>query len=94
MKEGDSFIFFNFRPDRAREMTRALCQPNFDHFPVVKSPLGLTYVGMAEYSADFEVFNDYTTAYPPEKLTGIFGEVIQDAGMTQLRIAETENTRM
>ncbi len=90
VKEGDSFIFFNFRPDRAREMTRALCQPDFNHFPVVKSPLGLTYVGMAEYSADFEAYNDYSTAYPPEKLTGIFGEVIQNAGMTQLRIAETE----
>ena len=90
VREGDSFIFFNFRPDRARELTRAFCQPGFDRFPVVKSPLGLTYVGMAEYSADFASFPDYRTAYPPQALTGIFGEIIAQAGLTQLRIAETE----
>ncbi|HZK29386.1 MAG TPA: 2,3-bisphosphoglycerate-independent phosphoglycerate mutase, partial [Clostridia bacterium] len=90
VKEGDSFIFFNFRPDRARELTQALCAPNFDKFSVVKSPLGLSYVGMAEYSAAFEAFQDYRTAFPPQALTGIFGDIIADAGLTQLRIAETE----
>ena len=90
VKAGDSFIFFNFRPDRARELTRAFCQPGFDHFPVLKSPLGLTYVGMAEYSADFEGFSDYRTAFPPQALEGIFGDIIARAGLTQLRIAETE----
>lgn len=90
IREGDSFVFFNFRPDRARELTRAFCQPDFDKFPVVKSPLGLQYVGMAEYSADFSAFPDYATAFPPEDLTGTFGEVVADAGLRQLRIAETE----
>lgn len=90
VKEGDSFIFYNFRPDRARELTRAFCQPGFDAFPVVRSPLGLTYVGMTEYSADFASFPDYRTAYPPQDLTGIFGEAVSEAGLTQLRIAETE----
>ncbi len=90
VKAGDSFIFFNFRPDRARELTRAFCEPGFDRFPVAKSPLGLSYVGMAEYSADFDSFDDYRTAYPPERLTGILGEVVSEAGLTQLRIAETE----
>lgn len=90
IQEGDSFIFFNFRPDRARELTRVFCQPGFDKFPVIKSPLGLHYVGMAEYSADFSTFPDYETAYPPEELTGTFGEVVSNAGLRQLRIAETE----
>lgn len=90
VKPGDSFIFFNFRPDRARELTRAFCEPAFDKFPVAQSPLGLAYVGMAEYSADFESFDDYRTAYPPERLTGVLGEVVSEAGLTQLRIAETE----
>ena len=90
VKSGDSFIFFNFRPDRARELTRAFCQPGFKEFPVTASPLGLAYVGMAEYSADFETFKDFRTAFPPQSLTGIFGQVIADAGLTQLRIAETE----
>ena len=89
IQEGDSFIFFNFRPDRARELTRVFCQPGFDKFPVIKSPLGLHYVGMAEYSADFSTFPDYETAYPPEELTGTFGEVVSNAGLRQLRIAET-----
>ena len=87
---GDSLIFFNFRPDRAREITRAFCEAHFDKFPVLRSPLGLSYVGMAEYSADFDAYEDYHTAFPPTHLTGIFGEVIQNANMTQLRIAETE----
>ncbi|HHW93305.1 MAG TPA: 2,3-bisphosphoglycerate-independent phosphoglycerate mutase [Clostridiaceae bacterium] len=87
---GDSFIFINFRPDRARELTRAFCQPGFDKFPVVKSPLGLHYVGMTEYSADFITFPDFAIAFPPEDLTGTFGEVVADAGLRQLRIAETE----
>jgi|LSQX01.1.fsa_nt_gb 2,3-bisphosphoglycerate-independent phosphoglycerate mutase len=90
IKKGDSFIFFNFRPDRARELTRAFCDPDFDKFPVAHSPLGLTYVGMAEYSAEFAAYKDYRTAYLPQNLTGIFGEIIADAGLTQLRIAETE----
>lgn len=90
VKEGDSLIFFNFRPDRARELTRAFCQPGFDHFPAVKSPLGLHYVCMTEYSAEFEAFSTLRTAFPPQALSGIFGEVISLAGLTQLRIAETE----
>ncbi len=90
VREGDSFIFINFRPDRARELTRAFCQPEFDKFPVVATPLGLHYVGMAEYSADFNAFPNFATAYPPEDLAGTFGEVVSEAGLRQLRIAETE----
>ncbi len=90
VRAGDSFIFFNFRPDRAREMTRALCEPGFDKFPVVDSPLGLHYVGMTEYSAGFDAFPQYTTAFPPVELTGTFGEIVSEAGLRQLRIAETE----
>ncbi|MGI6157307.1 MAG: 2,3-bisphosphoglycerate-independent phosphoglycerate mutase [Saccharofermentanales bacterium] len=87
---GDSFIFFNFRPDRAREMTRALCEPGFDRFPVKHTPFGLTYVCMTEYMADFNAFPNLAVAYPPEDITGTIGEILADAGVTQLRIAETE----
>ncbi len=90
IREGDSFIFFNFRPDRARELTRAFCQPGFDKFRVAHTPMGLHYVGMTEYSADFSSFPNFMTAYPPEELTGTFGEIVSDAGLRQLRIAETE----
>lgn len=90
VKPGDAFIFFNFRPDRARELTRAFCEPSFDKFPTEYVPMGLHYVTFTEYSADFDHFPDLFVAWPPLELTGTFGEVISKAGLRQLRIAETE----
>ncbi|MCX6639865.1 MAG: 2,3-bisphosphoglycerate-independent phosphoglycerate mutase [bacterium] len=84
IKSGDAVIFFNFRADRAREITRALTQPNFSSFAV--EPLNLHYVTMTQYHQDFS----FPILFPPRKLTQILGEVISEAGMTQLRIAETE----
>ena len=90
VKPGDAFIFFNFRPDRARELTRAFCDPSFDKFPAEHVPMGLHYVTFTEYSADFDHFPDLFVAWLPLNLSGTFGEVISKAGLKQLRIAETE----
>ena len=83
--EGDSVICFNFRPDRAREITRALTQPNFTGFPA--EPLNLRYVCMTQYDA---TFTGVSIAFAPESLKNTLGEVLAKQGLKQLRIAETE----
>ena len=85
MKTEDGVIFFNFRPDRARELTHAFTDETFDSFKRDES-LRPDYVTMTQYEAGLNV----KIAYPPEALTKTLGEVIEAAGMTQLRIAETE----
>ncbi len=85
--EDDSVIFFNFRPDRAREITRSLIDPNFEGFERSKGYFPLTYVSMTQYD---ETFNNIGVAFGPEELTSTFGEYLGDRGKTQLRIAETE----
>lgn len=84
--EGDAVIFANFRQDRAIQISLALT--NWDKTKVVnpKHFQNLTYTCMAMYSADVQGL----VAFPPEDLKNIYGEVISNAGMTQLRIAETE----
>ena len=84
--EGDSVIFFNFRADRAREITRALAQPDFDGFTRARCPALSSFVCLAEYDATF----DLPIAYPSETYPNILGEVVARAGLRQLRIAETE----
>ena len=84
--DGDGFIFFNFRSDRAREITRALALDDFDGFQRGIRPRLAEYVCMTEYDATFGL----PIAFAPEELTNIFGEIISKAGLTQLRIAETE----
>ncbi len=83
--DGDSVIFFNFRPDRAREITRAFVDPDFDHFEREKLA-NLYFACMTEYDATI----DAEVAYVPEEITNTLGEVISKHGMRQLRIAETE----
>lgn len=83
--EKDSVIFFNFRPDRAREITRALVDPEFDGFET--KPLNLYYVCFTEYDKTIPNVN---IAFKPTALTNTFGEYISKKGYTQLRIAETE----
>lgn len=90
VRPGDSFIFFNFRPDRARELTRAFMQPDFSGFDVPRSPYGLHYVTMTEYDAAFASFDNLHVAYPPIDLRDTLGEIVSKAGLKQLRIAETE----
>jgi len=81
----DAVIFFNFRPDRARELTRALCDPAFGGF--ARDPILPYFVCMTQYDA---AMPNVRVAFAPEKLTHIFGEVVSARGLTQLRIAETE----
>lgn len=85
MKPEDGVIFFNFRPDRARELTHAFTDETFDSFKRDEA-LRPAYVTMTQYEAGLNV----QIAYPPEALTKTLGEVIEKSGLTQLRIAETE----
>lgn len=87
IKGGDSVIFYNFRPDRAREITRAFVDPDFKGFERKKGFFPLTYVCMTEYDATMP---NVLVAFRPEDLKNTFGEYIGDSGLTQLRIAETE----
>ncbi len=83
--DGDSIIFFNFRPDRAREITRCFIEPDFAEFE--KAPINVTYVCLTQYKADFE---NVLVAYKPQSLDNTLGEYVAKLGKTQLRIAETE----
>ncbi|OAG28701.1 2,3-bisphosphoglycerate-independent phosphoglycerate mutase [Thermodesulfatator autotrophicus] len=84
--DGDVVIFFNFRADRARELTRALTDPKFNEFDRQKWPKLAYYVCMTLYDETF----DLPVAFPPEHLVNIWGEVISKAGLYQFRTAETE----
>ncbi len=83
---GDGIIFFNFRPDRARQITRALNDAEFPHFERPASALPVNFVCMTQYDATI----DAPVAYPPEEYTETLGEVLAKEGKRQLRIAETE----
>ena len=85
INNNDSVIFFNFRPDRAREITRSLVDPEFDGFEV--KPLDLYYVCFTQYD---ETIPNVQVAFKPEALVNTFGEYVSKKGLTQLRIAETE----
>ena len=87
VQDKDSVIFFNFRPDRARELTRALVDPDFAGFRRKKGFFPLVYICMTQYDATMP---NVEVAYKPEDLTNTFGEYISKQGLTQLRIAETE----
>ena len=85
--EGDSVIMFNFRPDRARQITRTFVDPDFKGFKRKNGYFKVNYVCMAQYDAEMP---NVRVAYPPEQLHMTFGEYISKLGMTQLRIAETQ----
>ncbi len=87
IKANDSVIFFNFRPDRARQITRTFVDPDFDGFERKNGFFPLHYVCMTQYD---EAMPNVSVAFPPEALTQTFGEYLQDNGKTQLRIAETQ----
>ncbi|MGN8967537.1 2,3-bisphosphoglycerate-independent phosphoglycerate mutase [Intestinimonas sp. HCP28S3_D6] len=87
ISENDSVIFMNFRPDRAREITRALVDPDFTDLERKKGYFPLHFVCTTEYDATMP---NVTVAFPKQKLSNIFGEYISNLGLTQLRIAETE----
>ena len=85
IKDGDSVIFANFRPDRAREMTRAIVDEEFSGFE--RTAKKVCYVCMAQYD---ETIENVKVAFPPLVLEDTFGEYISKKGLKQLRIAETE----
>ena len=96
VKDGDSIIFCNFRPDRARELTRAFVDPDFEK-PIEDGGMGgfqrkkiisdLIYVCMTQYDAEMP---NVEIAFPPKRLENTLGEYISSLGLRQLRIAETE----
>lgn len=85
VQDGDSVIFMNFRPDRARQLAHAFTDNNFDHFPCTRPKLG-AFVCTTEYSADINA----PCAFPPQSLSNSMGEYLAKNNKTQLRIAETE----
>lgn len=84
---GDSVICFNFRPDRAREITRALADPDFTQFPRSSNMLPLQYVCMTQYDASMP---NVQVAYAPQELHNTLGAYLSQLDKRQLRIAETE----
>ena len=86
INDGDSVIFMNFRPDRAREITNALISSDFDGFERELHPNIAHFVQTTEYASSIHA----PIAFPPASLTNSFGDYIAQLGKTQLRIAETE----
>ncbi|MCX6680238.1 MAG: 2,3-bisphosphoglycerate-independent phosphoglycerate mutase [Methanothrix sp.] len=84
IRDGDSIIFFNFRPDRAREITRAFVDKDFQGFSLKR--MRVFYTCMTQYDATFNV----PIAFPAQNLDDTLGQVISRSGLRQLRIAETE----
>ncbi|MBE6851979.1 MAG: 2,3-bisphosphoglycerate-independent phosphoglycerate mutase [Ruminococcus sp.] len=87
IKENDSVIFFNFRPDRARQLTRTFVDPEFAGFERKNGFFPVHFVCMAQYDASMP---NVSVAFPPEQLTMTLGEYLSSLGKTQLRIAETQ----
>ena len=87
VQDGDTVIFMNFRPDRARQMTRIFCDDAFTGFERRGGRKQVNYVCMAEYDATMP---NCEVAYPPVELKNVLGQYLSENGKTQLRIAETE----
>ncbi len=87
VNDGDGIIFFNFRADRARQISRAITEPDFDCFERVGGYKKVTYVGMTQYDVTLK---NIFTAFPPRHLKNTLGEYLAAKGFTQARVAETE----
>jgi 2,3-bisphosphoglycerate-independent phosphoglycerate mutase len=88
MRDGDGLLVANFRADRMREIATAVLDPDFAGFARARRVDFAAALGLVEYSAELNRF--LATLFPPEDLTGTFGEIVAQAGLKQLRIAETE----
>ena len=86
IKDGDTLVFMNFRSDRARQVTRAFVDDDFDGFERGSHPGLGAFVSLTEYSEEFDI----PVAFPPERLKNTLGALLSDRGLRQLRIAETE----
>src|SRR5262245_31976965 len=87
-RDVDALLFANFRPDRAREISTGLLDPNFDGFPRPRVLKFSAAAGMTAYSEPLTKF--MTALFPPDEITGTLGELFAERGLKQLRIAETE----
>jgi len=85
IRDGDAVVFFNFRPDRARELTRALAEPDFAEFDRGDAPR-VRYTTLTEYQEDW----GYPVAFPPERPQATLASVLAERGTRQLHVAETE----
>ena len=88
MRDGDGVLCFNFRADRVREILAAILDPDFAGFPRRRSVRLVAAAGMTQYSEHLDAF--LQTIFPPQSLANVLGQVVADAGRTQLRMAETE----
>src|SRR5258706_7422901 len=88
MRDGDGILMANSRADRVREILSALLDPGFAGFHRPRTVKFAAALGMTEYSVELKRF--MTALFPPEDLSDTFGEIVSKAGLTQLRIAETE----
>jgi 2,3-bisphosphoglycerate-independent phosphoglycerate mutase len=88
MRDGDGVLCFNFRADRVREILGALLDPDFAGFPRLRRIRFAAAAGMTQYSEHLDAF--LQTIFPPQSLANVLGQVVADAGRTQLRMAETE----
>ncbi|MEK7103398.1 MAG: 2,3-bisphosphoglycerate-independent phosphoglycerate mutase, partial [Patescibacteria group bacterium] len=86
VQNNDAIVFYNFRPDRARQLTRAFVMPDFKGFTRARMIKNLKFVTMSEYEKNLPV----DVMFPPEYVSNPFGKIIAEAGLSQLRIAETE----
>ena len=86
IKDGDSVIFFNFRPDRARQLTRAFIEEDFTNFDRGSNPPAVHFASMTLYDKKFDI----PVVFPPQVIEKTLGEVLSKQGFRQLRIAETE----
>jgi 2,3-bisphosphoglycerate-independent phosphoglycerate mutase len=86
VEDGDAVVFMNFRADRARELTRAFVEPDFQEFPRARLPQLAGFVMLTQYAASIPA----ASAFAPASLTNVLGEYLAKNGKTQLRIAETE----
>jgi len=89
IKDGDAVLCFNFRADRVRELTLALMDPEFDEFEIEAPRPRLHYVSLTRYRKDFRELGVHE-AFPPQNLVRVMADVVEAAGLNQLRIAETE----
>jgi len=88
MADGDGVLCFNFRADRVREIMAALADPEFSAFERARVPKLAAVAGMTQYSVELDAH--LTTLFAPQPMTGLLGETVAAAGLTQLRMAETE----
>ena len=87
IQANDTIIFFNFRPDRARELSRTFIEPDFAEFNRERGYIPVHYISMTQYDASFE---GVEIAFKPETVSNTLGEYLSNNGVPQLRIAETE----